>query len=141
MNHTLLQPVVALVLWSMVMWGWLYATRVPAMIRARTKLDPTLPRDVMLGGLPPRVRWKADNYNHLMEQPTLFYATVLTLALVEQGDALTLALAWAYVALRVAHSLIQALSNVIIVRFSVFMIASGLLVALAVRAAMAVFQV
>lgn len=141
MNHTILQPVVALVLWSMVMWGWLYTTRVPAMIRARTKLDPTLPRDVMLGGLPPRVRWKADNYNHLMEQPTLFYATGLTLALLEQGDALTLALAWAYVVLRVAHSLIQALVNVILVRFTVFMIASAVLVALAVRAAIAVFQV
>ena len=141
MMHSMLQPVVALVLWSMVMWAWLYVTRVPAMIGARTKLDPTLPRDVMLGGLPPRVRWKADNYNHLMEQPTLFYATVLTLALLEQGDALNLGLAWAYVVLRVAHSLVQALVNVIIVRFTVFMIASGVLVVLAVRAAMAVFQV
>jgi hypothetical protein len=141
MKHLILQPVVALVLWSMVMWAWLYATRLPAMIGARTKLDPTLPRDVMLGGLPPRVRWKADNYNHLMEQPTLFYATVLTLALLEQGDALNLGLAWAYVVLRVLHSLIQALVNVIIVRFTVFMIASAVLVVLAIRAAMAVFQI
>lgn len=141
MVHLILQPVIALVLWSMVMWGWLYATRVPAMLKTRPKLDPTLPRDVMLGGLPPRVRWKADNYNHLMEQPTLFYATMLTLALLEQGDGLTLGLAWAYVVLRVVHSLIQALVNVILVRFSVFMIASGVLVVLALRTAMAVFQV
>jgi hypothetical protein len=141
MTHTILQPVIALVLWSMVMWAWLYATRLPAMIRARTKLDPTQPRDVMLGGLPPRVRWKADNYNHLMEQPTLFYATALTLALIGQGEGLNLWLAWAYVALRVIHSLIQVLINVIVVRFTVFMIASGVLVVLAVRAAMAVFQV
>ena len=141
MTQPILQPVVALVLWSMVMWGWLYATRLPAMIGARTRLDPTQPRDVMLGGLPPRVRWKADNYNHLMEQPTLFYATALTLALLGQGDGLNLGLAWAYVVLRVLHSLIQALVNIIIVRFSVFMIASGVLVVLALRAAMAVFQV
>lgn len=141
MTHSMLQPVVALVLWSMVMWAWLYATRVPAMIGARTKLDPTLPRDVMLGGLPPRVRWKADNYNHLMEQPTLFYATALTLALVGPNDGLNLALAWAYVGLRVTHSLIQALINVILVRFAVFMVASSVLVVLALRAAMAVFQV
>ncbi|WP_292029637.1 MAPEG family protein [Brevundimonas sp. UBA2416] len=140
MTHSILQPVIALVLWSMVMWAWLYATRLPAMIRARTKLDPTQPRDVMLGGLPPRVRWKADNYNHLMEQPTLFYATALTLALIGQGEGLNLWLAWAYVALRVIHSLIQVLINVIVVRFAVFMIASGVLVFLAARAAMAVFQ-
>ncbi len=141
MTQPILQPVIALVLWSMVMWAWLYATRLPAMLRARTKLDPTLPRDVMLGGLPPRVRWKADNYNHLMEQPTLFYATALTLALIGQADPVNLALAWAYVALRVLHSLIQALVNVIALRFAVFMVASGVLVGLAVRTAMAVFQV
>lgn len=141
MPSAILQPVVVLVLWSMVMWAWLYATRLPAMVRAKTKLDPTLPREVMLGGLPPRVRWKADNYNHLMEQPTLFYATALTLALIGQGEGLNLALAWAYVALRVTHSLIQALMNVIVVRFAVFMAASAILVFLAVRAAMAVFQV
>ena len=141
MNHSILQPVIALVLWSMVMWAWLYATRLPAMVRVKTKLDPTQPRDVMLGGLPPRVRWKADNYNHLMEQPTLFYATALTLALIGQGDGLNLWLAWAYVALRVTHSLIQALINVIVVRFAVFMIASGTLVILALRAAMAIFQI
>ena len=141
MHSPILQPVIVLVLWSMVMWGWLYATRLPAMVQARTKLDPDLPRDVMMGGLPPRVRWKADNYNHLMEQPTLFYATALTLALVGQGDGLNLVLAWAYVGLRVVHSLIQALINVIILRFAVFMAASVILVLLAIRAAAAVFQV
>ena len=139
MSQTMLQPVIALVLWSMVMWAWLYATRVPAMVRARTPLDPTQPRDVMLGGLPPRVRWKADNYNHLMEQPTLFYATALTLALLGQGDPINLGLAWAYVALRVIHSLIQALVNVIVARFAVFMVASVVLVVLALRAAFALF--
>ncbi len=137
MSHAILQPVTALILWSMVMWAWLYATRLPAMVRERTKLDPTQPRDVMLGGLPHRVRWKADNYNHLMEQPTLFYATALTLALLGQGDGLNLWLAWTYVGLRVIHSLIQALVNLIPLRFGVFMAASGVLVVLAVRAAIA----
>ena len=135
MNPTILQPVIALVLWSMVMWAWLYATRLPAMARAGTTLDPAQPSAVMLGGLPPQVRWKADNYNHLMEQPTLFYAVALTLALLERGDGLNLWLAWAYVALRVVHSLIQALGNVIPVRFLVFMAASVVLVILALRAA------
>ena len=137
MSHAMLQPVIALVLWSMVMWGWLYATRLPAMIRARTPLDPTQPRDVMLAGLPPRVRWKADNYNHLMEQPTLFYATALTLALLGQGDTINLGLAWGYVALRVVHSLVQALVNVIVLRFAIFMTASVVLIILALRAAFA----
>ena len=139
MSSSILQPVVALVLWSRVMWAWLYATRIPAMRRARTRLDPTLPREQITGTLPPRVRWKADNYNHLMEQPTLFYATALVLAVAGAGEGLNLWLAWAYVALRVVHSLWQALSNVIMVRFSIFTLSSLVLVALAIRAAMAVF--
>jgi len=139
MNSPILQPVMVLVLWSMVMWAWLYATRIPAMRAARTRLDANLPREQITGNLPPRVRWKADNYNHLMEQPTIFYATAFVLAFVGAGEGVNLWLAWAYVALRVVHSLWQATSHVIIVRFSIFMVASLVLLALAVRAAMVVF--
>lgn len=139
MTSPILQPVIVLVLWSMVMWAWLYATRIPAMRKARTRLDPTLPRELTTGGLPPQVRWKADNYNHLMEQPTIFYATALVLAVAGGGQGLNLWLAWAYVGLRIVHSLWQALINVILVRFSIFTVASLVLLALAARAAMVVF--
>ena len=139
MSNSILQPVVALVLWSMVMWAWLYATRIPAIVGAKVEMDPTMTTADLSQRLPPQVRWKADNYNHLMEQPTLFYATALVLALVGAGEGLNLWLAWAYVALRVVHSLWQALSNVILIRFSLFMTASAVLVVLAVRAALAVF--
>ena len=139
MPSPILQPVVALVLWSFVMWAWLYATRIPAIQAAKAPMPPETTAADLNALLPPRVRWKADNYNHLMEQPTLFYALALTLALVGAGDGLNAGLAWAYVALRVVHSLVQALTNVILVRFGVFMIASLVLLALALRAAMAVF--
>lgn len=141
MPYSILGPVVALVLWSMVMWLWLYATRIPAMLSAKTRLDPRLPKEQMLGGLPPHVRWKADNYNHLMEQPTLFYATALVLAVAGAGEGLNAWIAWAYVALRVLHSLIQVTVNVILMRFAVFMLASLVLVVLAGRAAMVVFGI
>ena len=137
MRSVILQPVIVLVLWSMVMWVWLYATRVPAMVQARTKLDPDLPRDIMMGGLPPRVRWKADNYNHLMEQPTLFYAICLTLALLGLGDGSNLTLAWVYVGLRVLHSLVQALINRIELRFAIFILSSLALIGLTFNAARA----
>ena len=139
MNSPILQPVMVLVLWSMVMWAWLYATRIPAMRAARTRLDANLPREQITGNLPPRVRWKADNYNHLMEQPTLFYATALVLAFVGAGEGPNLWLAWAYVALRVVHSLWHAMVNVIMVRFAIFTVSSLVLAVLAVRAALAVF--
>lgn len=140
MTDSILAPVTALVLWSLFIWLWMYATRLPAMSRARVKLDPTIPPGQLLIGLPPRVRWKADNYNHLMEQPTIFYATALTLAVAGGGqDIVNIGLAWSYVGLRVAHSLIQTTVNVIVVRFGLFVLATLALIALAVRAAQIVF--
>jgi hypothetical protein len=137
--NPLLAPVVVLVLWTAVMWTWMYFTRIPAILRARMRLDPMAPRGQQMSELPARVRWKADNYNHLLEQPPLFYATAL--ALVAMGDVSewSLWLAWAYVALRVVHSLWQALVNHIQTRFALFLVSSLVLFALAVRAALLLF--
>jgi hypothetical protein len=121
---TLLGPVVALVAWSMVMWLWMYATRLPAMFALKMKPDPDAPRGEQMATLPAKVRWKADNYNHLMEQPTIFYAIVLSLAVMGSASAAALALAWSYVALRIVHSLVQALVNKIELRFAVFVLSN-----------------
>lgn len=120
----LLGPVVALVAWSLVMWTWMYATRLPAMMAAGMKPDPYAPRGEQMATLPAPVRWKADNYNHLMEQPTIFYAVVLALAVMGNASAAALAMAWAYVALRVVHSLVQALINRIELRFVLFVLST-----------------
>jgi hypothetical protein len=133
----ILTPVVALLLWSCVMWAWMYATRIPAIQKAKMTLDPQRPSGEQMAELPASVRWKADNYNHLMEQPTLFYAVALTLALLGAGDGLNVTLAWCYVLLRIAHSLQQSLWNKIEVRFAIFSLSSLFLIALVVRAALA----
>ncbi len=140
MINSMLQPVVALVLWTFVMEAWLYATRIPALRRTRAPLNPGMTAADLANMLPPQVRWKADNYNHLLEQPTIFYATALALAVSGQVGGLDAALAWGYVGLRVIHSLVQATVNVILIRFSIFMASSLVLLVLAVRAALAVFQ-
>ena len=139
MQSLMLQPVIALVLWSFVMWAWLYATRIPAVQKYKVVMTPHQPAAEFHAQLPPEVRWKADNYNNLMEQPTLFYAVAITLAILGEANPTNLTLAWLYVGLRVVHSFVQATMNVIIVRFSVFMIASLVLLALTIRAALAVY--
>lgn len=130
----ILGAVVALVAWSLVMWLWMYATRIPAIAKANLELDPNAPNGQQMALLPPRVRWKADNYNHLMEQPTLFYAIAITLAVLGAGDGVNATLAWAYVGLRVLHSLIQVLVNKIEVRFLVFTLSTLPLIALTYNA-------
>lgn len=138
-NTPMLAPVIALVLWSALIWAWMYATRIPAIVKARMRLDPMAPRGQQMSTLPAVVRWKADNYNHLMEQPTLFYAVALSLAVLGDTSSASVWLAWAYVALRMVHSLVQVLVNVITLRFAVFSVSSLVLFALAGRAALRVF--
>lgn len=140
MASSILEPVTALMLLTCVMWAWMYITRVPAVQRAGMKLDPDLPKGVQMSELPAKVRWKADNYNHLLEQPTVFYAVAFTLALLNAGEGLSLTLAWTYVALRVIHSLQQALWNKIEVRFVLFVLSSVVLITLVVRAALIVWS-
>jgi hypothetical protein len=86
LHNTILAPLVALVLWSFVMWAWLYATRIPAVTKGNIIYDPHRPAEEFHAQLPAQVRWKADNYNNLMEQPTLFYAVTLALALLGAGE-------------------------------------------------------
>ena len=141
MNTTMLQPVVALVAWTLVMLIWLVVTRVPALKAAGIDLS------TVVGGrpgvldtvLPERAQWKAHNYMHLVEQPTLFYAVCFVIALTGTGFALNVWLAWAYVGLRVAHSLVQALTNRVRYRFALFAASTLVLIALTLHAAMEVF--
>ncbi len=139
MNSPILAPMITLVLWSFVMWAWLYATRIPAMLKHNVSTDAARTKEEFNAQIPAHVRWKADNYNHLMEQPTLFYAVTLTLALLGAGAGWNATLAWLYVGLRVVHSLVQATVNIVILRFAIFMAASLVLLALAIRAAVIVF--
>lgn len=134
----ILQPVVALAAWTMVMWAWMYATRIPAM-KAR-KLDPNAlandPEITLDRVLPPRIQWKAHNYNHLHEAPTVFYAVAIVLAIVGEGDGYNLWLGWLYVAARIVHSLVQATVNLVLLRFAIFLVSSLVLIVLIVRAAL-----
>ena len=137
--YPLLAPVIALAIWIAVMWAWMYVTRIPAIKASNMVLDGNAPRGEQMATLPPQVRWKADNYNHLLEQPQLFYAVAISLAVMGDTSQASLALAWAYVALRVLHSLWQSIVNRILPRFALFALSSLVLFALTARAAMRVF--
>lgn len=135
----MLAPGAALVLWSLVVMLWMTYTRFSALAKTDVDLKTSPP-----GGrgqdlekvLPPQVVWKAHNFTHLMEQPTIFYPTIIILALAG-ASAVDVWLAWAYVAIRIAHSLWQGLVNRIPVRVLLFTLSSLCLVALAVRALLA----
>ncbi|MCK0069024.1 MAPEG family protein [Kordiimonas laminariae] len=130
MEKEILLPILALVSWSLVMWGWMYATRLPAM--AKAEIDPqAAAHPGSLNTLPADVRRIADNYNHLHEQPTMFFALVFYTYLAGNVTDFMVQLAWAYVGLRVVHSFMQTLINKVTLRFLTFMLSSVVLMVLA----------
>jgi hypothetical protein len=132
----MLAPVVALIVLTLIVWVWMYATRIPAMQSAR--IDPqTAAHPGSLDVLPSSARRVADNYNHLLEQPTIFYALCFVIVFGGHTDALYVELAWAYVGLRVVHTLIQCTVNIVNLRFLVFALSTIVLMAMTAREVMA----
>jgi hypothetical protein len=138
-TQTILQPAVALMVLNIIVFYWMYATRIPAISKLGLEMDADIPPADLMNKLPANVRWKADNYNHLLEQPTLFYAVVMVLALLGAGSGFNTMLAWTYVGLRVIHTLIQTVWNKIMVRFVVFLSSTVVLTVLIYNAATLVF--
>ncbi len=141
MQSEILKPIVVLVAWSLVMLVWLVIVRLPAMKKAGIDINKV--RGGRPGGLDAvleeKAQWPAHNYIHLMEQPTIFYAVALVLAMIGQGDGLNATIAWAYVAFRIGHSLVQATFNRVAVRFVLFGLSTLALLALTLHAGIAVF--
>lgn len=140
MQAQMLAPAAVLVVWSLIVLLWIAPARFGAVAKLADKSvlprKPGMRGNDLEGVLPDRANWPAHNFSHLMEQPTIFYPTVLILAVTGPG-AVDVALAWAYVALRIIHSLWQNLVNTVTVRFALFIISTFVLIALAIRAVMA----
>lgn len=139
-DRALLLPAAVLIFWSLIMLGWMALTRLPAMEKAGVgvgKLPPGGRGQNLEGVLPAKVNWKAHNYVHLMEQPTLFYAVVLILTVAGIVSPVTVGLAWGYVGFRIVHSIWQATVNVVKIRFLLFAASSACLIALSVIALIA----
>ena len=130
-------PAIVLVLWSLVMLLWLALSRLPAMSKAGLDVSKAVgSRGANLEGvLPDQVNWKSHNYTHLMEQPTIFYATVVILGVTGAGVGFNLTLAWTYVLIRIMHSIVQATWNRVAVRFALFNLSTAALLLLAINAA------
>jgi hypothetical protein len=137
--QSFLTPVLILIAWTAVMWLWMYATRIPAMQKAKINPDDARHPGTYGDRLPANVRAIADNYNHLHEQPTVFYALMMFAALTGGADGLMLKLAYGYVGVRILHSLIQVLSPKVMQRFLVFALASIVLIAMIVKEIIRVF--
>lgn len=141
-NSPLLGPIVALVAWTLMMLGWMAASRFQALKKARIDISKSVGgRGQNLEGvLPDQVNWKAHNFTHLHEQPTIFYAITLVLAIMEQNHPINVWLAWGYVVFRILHSIVQSTVNKVKFRFPLFALSTLCLLGLTVHAGAALIH-
>ncbi len=140
----ILKPVAVLAAWTMIMWIWMYATRLPAISKLPKPTEPGADQGwtsaKLEALLPPQIQWKAHNYNHLHEAPTVFYAVSLSLAMMNAGQGINATIAWVYVGLRIVHSIFQATVNKVAIRFLLFALSSLALIALVLHAVLIAFH-
>ena len=141
MGHDILKPVVVLAAWTLVMWAWMLIVRMPALRSAGVDLNKLVGSKGTDADrvLPAKAQWPVHNYNHLMEQPTIFYAVAIVLAITGTGYGVNAWLGWGYAGFRIAHSLVQATVNRVLFRFWLFLASTLCLIAMTLHAAMAVF--
>ena len=134
-----LTPVLALILWTFVMWVVMYKRRIPAMNAIHRNPQKFIEDPELWTKMPSSAVNAADNYNHLHEQPVIFYALMFYISLSQQSDNIFMYLAWAYVGIRVVHSLVHITANKVMHRFSLFALGSIVLMVIGIRAALGLF--
>ncbi|MEE9433950.1 MAG: MAPEG family protein [Sphingorhabdus sp.] len=136
MQNAILAPAAVLVAWSLIMLLWMAGTRFPAMAKAGVDIggEPGGRGMDLEAALDAKTMWKSHNYTHLMEQPTIFYAAVLIIAVAGTATDLMVSFAWGYVILRIIHSIWQAVVNQVTIRFALFILSTVCLAVLSYHA-------
>jgi hypothetical protein len=138
-NHAIFAPFFAQMLLTLVVWVYMYARRIPFIMRLQLKPEQLTPAELARLS-PPAVSNPSDNLKNLFEIPTLFYALALYLFVTQHVDAVYMAAAWTFVVFRVLHSLMHCTANIIIVRFWLYAISTLALWFMVGRAAIGVFS-
>jgi len=138
-TSAILQPVFALGLLTVVMTFWMYVTRISAMKKLRIHPQKAQNTSDLTALLPKEVTRISNNYNHLFEQPTLFYVVSISIALLGHVDTFFVTCAWLFVALRVAHSIVQATVDIVMLRFNLFLVSWLVLATMILRESWTLF--
>eukprot|EP00461_Guttulinopsis_vulgaris_P003639 UN03640 len=113
-------PIIALIMWTFVMQLWMFSVRIPYILKNGKNFDKTKTEKEIKEHWPAYIRFPSDNYAHLHEQPTLFYAVALLLIVMNADTSINVLSAWMYVLLRITHSILQSTANIINIRFLLF---------------------
>jgi len=120
-----LYPLLAMVGLTLMVWVWMYITRVSAVIKGELKMDDF--QSAQKNSYPDRVTFASDNIGNLFEMPVLFYSISILLYITHTFSETQLILAWCYVGFRSLHSLIHCSYNNVLHRLLSYLVSSLIL--------------
>ena len=129
MAPPILWPTFVLVALIWLVWLWLFVARTAHMRRSPPDADSFASGAAATRYFEP-VEMPANNLRNLFEMPVLYFALVPLLLLTHQAGRAQLALAWAFVLLRVGHSLVQIAVKRVPLRFLVYLLSCVALLAM-----------
>ncbi|HKA15081.1 MAG TPA: MAPEG family protein [Myxococcota bacterium] len=127
-------PVFAMILLTIAVWTYMYARRIPFIQSLDRSVVLTPARLAELS--PPAVSNPSDNLKNLFEIPVIFYALALMLFATGQVDAVYVGAAWVFAVFRALHSAVHCTVNIILVRFSLYLVSTLAVWFIAARAAL-----
>lgn len=117
-------PVFATVFLTFVVWVYMYVRRIRFINGSGVTPEQLAVPGALAELSPPEVSNPSDNLKNLFELPVLFYALALYLFTSNQVDATYVAAAWVFVGFRVLHSAVHCTINIVMLRFSLYLISS-----------------
>lgn len=118
-------PMLATMTLTAMVWFYMYARRIPAMRRARVSVQTYTTPDKVNEVLPEEINYSANNLKNLFEIPILFYGLCLYLNVSANVDIAYVVAAWLFFVFRVLHSIVHCGSNIVMLRFYLY-VASAL---------------
>ncbi len=132
-------PIFAMFILTFVVWVYMYARRIP-FIRSLDLPLEELTSAVLVQRSPPSVSNPSDNLKNLFEIPIVFYALALYLYVTNQVDAVYVVVSWVFVLFRVLHSAVHCTINIVLLRFSLYLVACLSVWFILFRAALGYFR-
>lgn len=129
----ILYPMFGMILLSCVVVIVFYLSRLVPVIKNFGNLESARYSDEFRSQLPVSLKNITANYNHIFEQPTLYYAVIIYIYLMQHVDITNIILAWSYVALRLMHTIIQFTINNVSLRVIPFILSGLCLIIIIMR--------
>lgn len=138
-QNIILQPVMAMLLLTGLVWLLMYLRRLPYILSHNIDPQSIATPEQMTNVIPTNINNVSNNLKNLFELPVVFYVICIVLLITQKVDAMYVDAAWFFVGFRALHSLIHSTINHVNTRFTAYFLSSIALWYMTIRLSLSLF--